>query len=341
MLGWGLLGGGGAIVLLMLAWLSVSGAQGGGIVLGLILMLFLAGPLVGAGAYVLSRQRAEAAEAAAFGVRRRVIDADRLFRAEIGASLRQLASSPALPGERLRALADELQNPVHTGVEWQSTVQLNDNQVEVLGRYDDLVRERVRRLRDGAGNPEAALRELREAIDQREDLLVMGRAAPTLQPAELMRTDAPRQVDLESIGVGDAVSRERTNYVVESVAAYFAEGQSWKLARLAPTSDADRPRWLYVGPASVEVALLDEHTPPPSEALPNTAVVDVTSRTGTARGILVSWSRRRDGDQLSLVERWPDNTSHAYRGPLLKPGDLDVWPAQASPQARNATLPHL
>jgi hypothetical protein len=218
-------------------------------------------------------------------------------------------------------------------------VQLDDAHVELLGRYDDLVRERVRRLRDGAGDAEAALRELRQAIDQREDLLLRGRTAPTLQPAELMRTDAPRQVDLESIGVGDAVSRERTNYVVESVAAYFAEGQSWKLARLAPTSDADTPRWLYVGPAGVEAALLDELSPPPAEPLPNTAVVDVTSRSGTARGILVTWRRSLQGNQLSLVERWPDNTSHAYSGPLLAPGELEVWPAQANAQAPNATLP--
>jgi len=333
-LGIGLLAGGGGIVVLMLAWLAVSGAQGGGIVLGLILMLLLAGPLVGAGAYLLSRQQAEARAAAAFGVRRRVIDADRLFRSEIGTSLRALASSPALPGPRLRSLADELQSPSHTSAEWQTTVQLDDSQLELLRRYDDLVRERVRRLRDDPSDAEAALRELRQALDQREDLLMMGRSAPSLDPSLLLRAGGPGQVvvDLEAIGLGDAVSRERTNYLVDSVAAYFAEGQRWKLARLAPTS-SEPAHWLYVGPGGQEAALLDEQAAAempgaPSGAAAGTAVVDVTSQAGRAEGVLVSYTRWTDGRRLHLVEQWPDGAHHAYAGSLLRPGDLEVWPSR-------------
>ncbi|MBV9544888.1 MAG: hypothetical protein JOY61_10975, partial [Chloroflexi bacterium] len=231
-LGLGLLGGGIGIVLLMLLFLVVTGAESGGIVLGVILMLVLGGPLIGAGAYVLSQQSRERRQAQAFATQRRVIDSDRLFRSEIGTTLRTLAANAELPGPQLRALADDLQSPAHNSAEWQSTVQLDDTHVATLQRYDDLVRERVRRLRDSASaaDADASLRELRQAIDQREDLLLRGRTAPVLDASTLMRTEAPRTTDVQSIALGDAVSRERVNYVVESVATYFADGQTWKLA---------------------------------------------------------------------------------------------------------------
>jgi hypothetical protein len=234
----------------------------------------------------------------------------------------------------LRALADELQSPSHTSAEWQTTVQLDDSQLELLRRYDDLVRERVRRLRDGPSDGEVAFRELRQALDQREDLLTIGRSAPSLDPSLLLRAGAPRQADLEAIGLGDAVSRERTNYVVDSVAAYFAEGQRWKLARLAPTA-SEPAHWLYVGPGGQEAALLDEQAAAdvpgaPSGAAAGTAVVDVTSQAGSAKGVLVSYTRwtDTDGRRLHLVEQWPDGAHHAYAGPLLRPGDLEVWPSR-------------
>lgn len=345
-LGIGLLAGGVGLVVLMLAWLAVSGAHGGGIVLGLILLFVLAGPLLGSGAYILSRQPAEARQAAEFASRRRVIDSDRVFRTEIATSLRSLAGgNPVLPAALLGTLADELQSPSHTTAEWQSSVALDDSQLELLGRYDDLVRERVRRLRDDPTDAQAAVRELSQAIDQREDLLLRGRAAPSLDPSVLLRTDAPRQVDLEAIGVGDAVSRDRTDYVVESVASYFAEGQRWKLARLVPSGAEGVPRWLYVGPGGLDVALLDEVSPAETEAAAKggsstsgTAVVDVTSRSGTARGVLVTYARSRSGAGLSLVEHWPQDVSHAYAGALLRPGDLEVWPSQAALQPHNAPL---
>ena len=53
------LAGAGALSVLMLAWLIVSGARGGGIVLGLILLVVLAGPLGLAGLIMLRRQPAE------------------------------------------------------------------------------------------------------------------------------------------------------------------------------------------------------------------------------------------------------------------------------------------
>ena len=44
-LGYGLLAGALGIAALMLIWLATSGAQAGGVVLGLLLMFVLAGPL--------------------------------------------------------------------------------------------------------------------------------------------------------------------------------------------------------------------------------------------------------------------------------------------------------
>ena len=84
-LGYALLGSAAILALLVLAWLAVSGARGGGIVLGLILLVVLAGPLAVAGVVVLQRQPAEAAAEAAFASKRRVLEADRLFRGEMTA----------------------------------------------------------------------------------------------------------------------------------------------------------------------------------------------------------------------------------------------------------------
>ena len=89
---------------------------------------------------------------------------------------------PALPDRELRSLADELQDVTHGSAAWQALVQLDDSDIDTLRRYDDLVRERVRRLRDEPQSGQQWLRELRRAIDQREDLLVRGRAAPGVDP---------------------------------------------------------------------------------------------------------------------------------------------------------------
>jgi hypothetical protein len=345
-LGVGLLAGAAAILALMLLWLAVSGAQGGGIVLGLLLILLLAGPLAGGGWYVLSRQSAEQASAAAFATRRRVLDSDRVFRAEIGDALNRLAARPGLPAADLHGLADELQGSAHRGVAWEETVQLDDAGLERLSRYDDLVRERVRRLRDTPPEqaPQSMIRELRQALDQREDLLLRGRAAPALDAAQLLRADAARanSADLEQLALGDAVSHERTDYVVESLASYFAEGQTWKLARLAPTGGEVPASWLYIGPGAIDVALMSELPTSSADGPPDvpgaqlaqagagTAVVDVSSRAGNARGVLVAYTKYRDTAHLALVEQWPDGARRGYGGGLLKRDDLQVWPAVRS-----------
>src|SRR5689334_19423459 len=126
-LGTGLLVGAGGITLLMLAWLTVGGVAGGGIVLLLLLTLILAGPLAGAGWYILSRQPAEQRAELAFARKQRILDSDRVFRSQTAATLRGLASDPALPGRELSSLADELQDATHGSAAWQALVQLDDS----------------------------------------------------------------------------------------------------------------------------------------------------------------------------------------------------------------------
>jgi len=341
-LGTSLLVGAGGITLLMLAWLTVGGVGGGGIVLLLLLTLILAGPLAGAGWYILSRQPDEQRAELAFARKQRILDSDRVFRAQTATALRGLASDPALPNRELNSLADELQDATHGSAAWQALVQLDDSDIETLRRYDDLVRERVRRLRDDPQSGQQWLRELRQAIDQREDLLVRGRAAPSVDPSVLLSSTPALALSggLEQVSVGDAVSRDTVNYVVENVAAYFAEGQRWRLARLVPTGPAAPVAWLYVGPGALDIALLDELLPPGDgpvsvdgtplpEVASGTAVADVTGGSQTAEGVLVAYRRYRDSARLALVEHWSDQSTRAYGGKLIKASDFEFWPASA------------
>lgn len=330
-LGVGLVVAGGGITLLLVLWLLVSGVNSGGFVLGLLLIFVLAGPLMAGGWYVLSRQPVEQQQALAFSRKQAILDADRVFRAQTAGALRSLAENPALPARDLRSLADELQDSSHTSVAWQDLVQLDDSGIDTLRRYDDLVRERVRRLRDDPADPQQAVRELRQAVDQREDLLLRGRVAAEVAPSALLTSNAAPAgtPQFERIELGDAVSRDDINYVVENLAAYFAEGQRWKLARLVPTGPNGSVVWLYVGPGGRELALLNEAPAPPRD-MPivnsGTAVVDVRDRTHSAEGVLVRYERYRDGSEMGLVEHWPDGSARAYSGSIIKPHDLDFWP---------------
>jgi hypothetical protein len=120
------------------------------------------------------------------------------------------------------------------------------------------------------------------------------------------------------------------DYLVEGVATYFAEGQTWKLVHLVPASGSDPARWLYVGPAGLEVALLDEVSETPAD-LPagerGTATVEVSARAGSARGVLVAYARHASTDRFVFDERWPDGTHHTYLGKPIRPSSIDVWPA--------------
>jgi len=326
-LGVGLLAGGLILLALMLVWLAVSGAESGGVVLGLMLALVLAGPLIGGGIYVLSRLAAEQQMVHAFATQRRVLESDRAFRDEVGAALGRLAARAELRALHLDELADELTARHRRGAAWEDLVQLDDTNIETLRRYDDLIRERIRRLRDGTPDAASVVRELRQAFDQREDLL-RGRRAPTLEPSAMLRSGEPRRgaAALEALRVGDAVSRDQADFVVDAVAEYFDEGQRWKLAKLSPTAAAEPAQWLYVGPGGLDVAVLREVSAS-NQRHTGTAVVDVESKTGKAESVLVSYAISRSGSELRLDERWPDGTEHAYTGPLVDADELDFWPA--------------
>jgi hypothetical protein len=186
------------------------------------------------------------------------------------------------------------------------------------------------------------LRELEEALDQRRDLLMRGKRAPVAAPSALLRAGSPaRGVEaLVNLRVGDAVSHNGEDFVAEGVATYFAEGQNWKLVHLTPSGPSPGERWLYVAPAGLVVALLEEQagTQPGVEMATvggahlhltdsGTATVDVVSKAGSASGVLVAHWSYRAGDRLAYKERWPDGALHAYGGQVVRATDVEVWPS--------------
>ena len=353
LLGYGLLAGAAGVTLLMLVWLGTSGAQAGGVMLGLLLLFVLVGPLAGTGWYVLARASVEAAEERAFVGKRRVLEADRLFRREVAAQLRQLAGRPGLPAEPIARMAEGLEHAGEDELAWYGTVQLDDARVAVLEQYDELVWKRVRWLRDHAGQRGAPLADAVEhlecALDQRADLLVRGRQAPTTAPAALLRAvePTPATVAMQALEVGDAVTHAGVDYLVEGVATAFSDGQTWNLVHLVPSTPGATDGWLSVAPGGLEIAWLDSMAPPPPGAshivvdgssLPleatRTATVRVASTAGSADGVLVTTWSYRSGANIGLVEQWPDGAVHAYGGRTLRATELEVWPAarELSPQ---------
>jgi hypothetical protein len=55
--------------------------------------------------------------------------------------------------------------------------------------------------------------------------------------------------------------------------------------------------------------------------------VNVSSRAGSAEGVLVTFARFASGSSVGLLESWPDGARHAYAGTAIKPSDIEVWPA--------------
>jgi uncharacterized protein DUF4178 len=344
-LGYGLLGGSAGLTMLLLLWLATSGAQAGGVVLGLVLIFVLAGPLAGAGWYVLARASADVVEERAFVSKQRVVDADKLFRTQLAVELSQLAAAPGLPAEPLRRLAAQLVLTEHDEIARYEVIQLSDSQVALLKEYDDLVWQRVRWLRDHGGANETAreaVAQLQQAIDQRSDLLLRGRQAASVEPSALLEA-SPRaeSTAVEALDVGDAITYEGSDYVVEGLATGFSNGQTWKLAHLVPSGAASHDCWLSVAPGGLNVAWLESLTPPPLPAVSHvvvqgtslplagsrSAVTRVSSTAGTATGVLVrSWDYRA-GSLVGLVEEWADGSVHAYAGRSITPDAVQVWPA--------------
>lgn len=346
-LGYGLLAAAGGITLIMLAWLAVSGAEAGGIVLGLLLLFVLAGPLAGGGLFMLSQRRDEALQEAEFTSKRRIIESDRIFRRELAAELRQLANRPALPAARINELAQALERRTYDSPEWYTTVQLSNQDTATLQRYDDLVWQRVRHLKRQAdiaspNVPDGALHDLETALDQRRDLIVRGVRAAIAAPSALMRSGEPsRGTDaLLNLKLDDAITYELEDFLIEGVASYFADGRTWKLVHLVPTGPGASEKWLYVGPAGMTIAVLVEARGgnPRAESysfedaeLPRaeqgTATVDVASKGGSARGVLVTYATYRAEVRFALVENWPDGATPAHAGQITRSTDLEVWPS--------------
>jgi hypothetical protein len=330
----------------MLVWLATSGAQAGGIVLGLLLLLLLAGPFFGAGAFVLASARAEDVSDTAFASKQRVFDADRLFRTELVNRLRDLADTPGLPDDRIRRLARTVERSVPDEAAWFASVQLTDAQIGLLQRYDDLVWERVHWLREHASEPAAtagdAVEQLERAIDERADLLVRGRQAPSMAPGTMFTARSPDTTnDFRDIAVGDAVTRDDVDYIVEAVATGFADGQTWRLAHLAPSGASGDDHWLEVAPGGFELAWLErvDAAIAPGAAdfasLPlstwDSAATTVSTRDATQPAVLVRNWRYRSATRVAVVQQWPDGAIHAYRGSLIPPRDLRIW--QSRPAA--------
>jgi Domain of unknown function (DUF4178) len=349
MVGYGLLAGAIGITLLMLLWLAIAGAAGGGIVLGLLLVLVLAGPLAGAGWYVLAQGRAERVEEQQFTGKRRILDADRLFRRELAARLSELQNLPGVPSNRIQMISRSLDRTVADESAWYSAIQLDDAQIGLLAQYDDLVWEQVRWLGDHAGEDAATVGQtvdqLQQAVEQRTDLLVRGRQAPAVSPATMMRAPLPRpeSKSLEDLAVGDALTREGVDYVVERLASSFSDGETRKLAHLVPSGAGEAEHWLSISPRALELAWLDSIEAPAPGATTivvgdahlslvdsKSSLVRVDARDGSAAapGVLVQTWRYRAGDRVGVIEQWPDGAVLAYAGKTLPARELEVWPAK-------------
>jgi hypothetical protein len=355
-LGIGLLAAAAGVALLLLAWLAVSGVQAGGFVLGLVLLFVLAGPLAGAGWYVLARERSEVVAEQVFVGKRRVIDADRLFRLELTAQLRQLGQVPGLPRDQLLRIANGLERAAGDESAWYAAILLNDAQTAILKQYDDLAWERVRWLRDHAGENSTVLAEavddLQTALDQRSDLLLRGRLAPAVAAEALLRapqTSGRESKALAQLAPGDAVTHDGTDYLVDGLATSFADGQTSKLVHLVPSGAGGAEHWLSAAPGGLEFGWLQAIDPPEVGARQlvlegtvldlsetRSSIVNVESTAGAAPDVLVrSWTYRA-GPRLGLVEQWPDQSVHAYAGQTIAARELEVWPAGAPASAEPA-----
>ena len=379
-LGYGLLGLGvilGGFLVLSMVVTALSGAlEPGGILLWLLLTLLVAVPLVGAGCFVLQRSKQEQIEEAEFVGRRRVLEQDRLFRARIASEARQQAERLAAlaRGEprleraaaRLRQVADQLQGPGYDQAAWYEAVKLADADVAALSQYDTLVSERLRRIAARAdalelhrGEPDwgdepaeilRAVQSWERDLDQRLELL-RGERAPTVAPSALLSAGQPSRgaEAIVTLGLGDAVSYELDDYLVELTVSYFASGRAWKLHRLG---SGGHQRWLYVGPGGLSLAMLEAVDPidgGADEVHLDDAVyrldehgeagVTIESAAGPPQRLTVGYRHyAAPSGELYWSERWPDGP-RAYRGAPIRPAALEIWPRErVSPSSQQSAI---
>lgn len=361
-LGFGLIGLGVILALLVISWLATTAENAGGVVLGLVLGAFLALPPIGAGLLVLNKSKQDDVETREFVGRRRVLEQDRLFRSQIAAEAAQQAGrlealargEPRLTraAARLAQVADGLEAPGYDQAAWYEAVKLADQDVAALEQYDTLVSERLRRVSGQVDtlelgerqDPAEVLRTVQaweRDLDQRTELL-RGERAPSVAPSELLRAGEPARGGdaIAALVRGDAVTYEEGDYVVELSVAYFASGRSWKLHRLRGAEVEER--WLYVAPGALSFALLRPVPPAGTETAPQVQVdgtayrledqgaagVTVDSASGVQDGIAVDYRHyEAPSGELYWHERWPDGP-RAYQGAPIKPRLLEVWPAE-------------
>jgi hypothetical protein len=277
--------------------------------------------------------------------KRRILDADRLFRRELSMRLRQLAQQPEMPAAALARMVESLHDSAATDEEaWYEAIQLDDSQVALLRQYDDLVWERVRSLGDHAMNQSVAIAELQRAIDQRADLLVRGRSAPLVSPATLLDTRTTPPAGVPTLALGDALTFMDHDYLVEAVATSFSDGQTWKLLHLIPSGAGAAEHWLYVSPGGFELdwleVITDIQNPGANQfafrdaTLPlvraRSATVEVTTTSASTPGVLVRTWTYAAGPLVAIVEQWPDGAARAYGGTRIDPRQLEIWPANSA-----------
>src|SRR5581483_7465989 len=95
----------------------------------------------------------------------------------------------------------------------------------------------------------------------------------SVEPSALLQA-SPRagSMALEALEVGDAVTYEESDYVVEGLATGFSDGQTWKLAHLVPSGGGSTEHWLSVAPGGLDVAYLESISPAPQPAAPQILV---------------------------------------------------------------------
>jgi hypothetical protein len=168
-------------------------------------------------------------------------------------------------------------------------------------------------------------------------------------PEALLRARTPSRgaEALRALALGDAVTVDFEDYLVQGVISYFAEGRTWRVFVLR---DGDAERWLWSDPGGLTWAVLEPLPAPPAVGaaalelggvslnLANSgrATADLATVAGAERGIAVEYWRYRGPDKaVGWAERWP-NELRAGVGREAIPDNISVWPRTAPPAATDA-----
>jgi hypothetical protein len=347
---------GGLLILWTLATAASGELRAGGVVFALILVAVLALPPLGVGYYLLRRSTVEERDSGRFEARRKLLEGDRLFRQQAAADLRRLAerlSAQPAAAERLRTLAATVEDVRRDETAWYEADPLADEDLPTLRRYEDTLQAETDRLSDlavrtlqgEAGAAEAlpaSVDRWERTFRQREALLLRGRRGPAVAPEALLRARTPTRgaAALNALTLGDAVTVDFEDFLVQGVLSYFAEGRTWHLYLLR---SGDAERWLWGSPGGLTWAVLDPLPNAPTPGAPSvpfedathslaesgSATVDLTTTAGAERGLAVQYWRYSGPDRRMVwVEQWPREV-RAGAGHETLPDTIDVWPHAA------------